>query len=122
MPLCSTHYQIVYRMKNVRDIEDSTYKICGTHCKHEKGPVCKLMYCPDPQHVLSYLRNVTGCDVCSQESDLVYSMCYNYFNQILKCGVCQARRKQLCIGPAGFKACEARQLWGSGGMPPQVFF
>ena len=28
LPLCSKHYQIVYRMKNAREIEDSTCKVC----------------------------------------------------------------------------------------------
>ena len=43
-----------YRMKNAREIEHSTCKVCSAHRKHAKGTVCELISCPDPERVSSY--------------------------------------------------------------------
>ena len=61
--------------------------VCA-HRKHENGTVCKLMSCPDPERVSSFLKTITGSDACVGEGDLICSMCYKYFSQLLQSGVC----------------------------------
>ena len=61
--------------------------VCA-HRKHEKGTVCKLMSCPEPERVSSLLKTITGSDACVGEGDMICSMCYKYFSQLLQSGVC----------------------------------
>ena len=46
------------------------------------------MSCPDPERVSSFLKTITGSDACVGEGDLICSMCYKYFSQLLQSGVC----------------------------------
>ena len=36
----------------------------------------------------SFLKTITGSDACVGEGDLICSMCYKYFSQLLQSGVC----------------------------------
>ena len=87
LPLCTQHYQLVYRMRNVR-VTEEVCQICGVKREHKRGSVRKFVSCPEPKKLESYLKDTTGYASSLKEHDLVCHMCYKFFTRMLKCDVC----------------------------------
>ena len=48
LPLCTQHYQLVYRMRNVKESEVIVCQLCGIKHKQENGAVRRFLSWPEP--------------------------------------------------------------------------
>ena len=82
VPLCTQHYQQVYRMLNAMS---DKCKSCGVLCRHATH---SFVSCPIPKIVESYLLDTVAFSGSISDGDQVCWSCYKFFNQILKSDVC----------------------------------
>ena len=84
-PLCSSHYQVVYRLVNV--VQDVHCCVCGVRRKHEHTTSATFLPCPQPKLVEAHLHNLVGFERYINEEDMLCSGCYKYFNEQLKSAI-----------------------------------
>ena len=88
LPLCASHYQLVYRLCNPETVQ--ICKTCGTKQKrsHVSLAAKRFLPCPEPQKVELFLKESTQFEGCLGDGDLVCSQCYRYFTALIKLNVC----------------------------------
>ncbi len=90
-PLCSTHYQLVYRFVNASKVDTMVCKICGNKRRHKYGSSAsakEFVLCPNPLFVESFLHNTIGLETHINNGDLLCFNCYKYVNSILNSEEC----------------------------------
>lgn len=89
-PLCSSHYQAVYRTLNPSKVRRVLCHVCGVKQKHEHSSLSheRFVACPDHKFVESYLRETVGVEAHIDEADVLCFRCYKYFNKLLKAETC----------------------------------
>ena len=57
LPLCASHYQLVYRLSNPEKLQTIECKICGIKCKHAREASERyFLPCPELQMVELFLK------------------------------------------------------------------
>lgn len=86
-PLCTNHYQLVYRFINAHNVCEVFCRVCDVKRKHDRTNE-KFVTCPNPAFVESFIRDTLGLEVNIAADDLLCFACYKYFNSLSKSGSC----------------------------------
>ena len=70
LPLCASHYQLVYRLSNPEKLQTIQCKVCGIKCKHAcEASEKHFLPCPEPQMVELFLKETVQFNGCLREGD-----------------------------------------------------